>query len=160
MVNGTLDVVYTEYYYICKLYILCDDEGRSLRKYILDKVNKASGEEVQCLDDLEKRPIKNYDIARNHAYIDANNIYVLTKKEDSSENRDNNLVMITSGYKRDKDGDEQVKRIIEEDVPSARVLITSQTDCKRGKSRRNLSDVVTTVYTGMRRGYGFGVGKH
>lgn len=46
-------------------------------------------------------------------------------KEGSSRNRDDDLVMITSGYKRDKEADKQVERIIKEDVPLAKVFITT-----------------------------------
>lgn len=47
------------------------------------------------------------------------------KKGSSSKNTDIKIIMLTSGYKRDKDGDRQVERIIKKEVSSARVLITT-----------------------------------
>lgn len=155
--------VYTAYYNICKQCEIRELNGRTSLSSLTQKIKEQRGKEVQKLDDLEKRPVTIYDIARNYDYIDASNIHIINKKEDivdlvaegkdkwiifidsikhgreleaaikrklsssteGSSSKKDDPIMICSGYKRDKAGNDAVDLIIKDEVPFVRVFITT-----------------------------------
>lgn len=81
---------------------------------IVDLVAEGSGKWLIFIDNIKRGEELKAAIARK--------LCTSTKK---SFPKKNDPILISSGYKRDKKGNDEVDRIIKDDVPSAKVLITT-----------------------------------